>query len=107
MTGSASAASTCGGTGVGPGVNRYFLRLIPGRLAMRSEDDDLLEGRAVRPAHRVRDKAGELDPLRRRVRMPEPRIGTLRGSQRVPGSVERLPERDRTGVEVTVAAVLR
>jgi hypothetical protein len=23
MTGSASAASTCGGTGVGPGVSRY------------------------------------------------------------------------------------
>ena len=33
MTGSASAASTCGGTGVGPGVNRYRFCAIDRRLA--------------------------------------------------------------------------
>src|SRR3954463_7270743 len=107
MTGSASAASTWGGTGVGPGVNRYFLRLTPGRLAMGPEDDDLLEGRAVRPAHRVRDEPGEPNALAGRVGTPRRGVRALRGRKRVARCVERLPERDRAGIEVAVAAVAR
>src|SRR5205823_5013437 len=104
---SASAASTCGGTGVGPGVNRYFFPAISPRLAMRAEDHDLLEGRTVCPAHRVRDEAREPDALLRRVGMPRRRSSALRRLQLVPGLVERLPERGRTECGNTAAAVDR
>ena len=62
---------------------------------MRAEDDDLLEGRAVRPAHRVRDEAGEADPLLRRVGAPRAGSAPCAAASSAPGRVERLPERAR------------
>src|SRR5689334_23694612 len=97
MTGSARAASTSGGTGVGPGVKRYRL-LTSCRLAMAAEDDDLLEGRAVRPAHRVAEERPERDALLRRVGERK-----RRGGRRV----ERLPQRRGAGLHISAAAVTR
>src|SRR5437588_1786536 len=110
--GSAAAASTSGGTGVGPGVKRYRFsknaRLAPraAGLAVAVEREDLLVRRAVRPAHGVREQAGrEADALLRRVGMPLRRVGPLPALELVAGRAQRRPETLGTGGAVAVAAV--
>src|SRR5262245_4400654 len=94
MTGSASAGGTWGGEGVGNGVGWRGFSAINLGLArgVASEGDDLLEGRAVRPAGRQRQEA-EGDPLLRRVGAPLRWIGALRRGELPAGRVERRPQR--------------
>src|SRR5438874_1058019 len=66
MTGSANAASTCGGTGVGPGVNRYRLPAMAARLA--APMDALVAFAAALLALRL---AGGLARRRRATHRPE------------------------------------
>ena len=75
---------------------------------MRAEDDDLLEGRPVRPAHRVRDEAGEADPLLRRVGPPGAGSGPCVAARSFAGRVERRPSSDAAARgEVAAPAELR
>src|SRR4051794_21987687 len=67
---------------------------------------DLLEGRPVGPAHRVRDEARlEGDALRVRVGAPRRGIRPLCRGEVLCGLPEDRPQRVATGREVTVAAV--
>src|SRR5213596_2338152 len=66
MTGSANAASTCGGTGVGPGVNRYRFPAMAARLA--APMDALVAFAAVLLALRL---AGRIARRRRATHRPE------------------------------------
>src|SRR5436190_23532954 len=73
---------------------------------MRAEADELLERRAVRPAHRVRDQArNELDALTSRVRTPLARVRPLRGCEAVRSRLQGGPEGVAAGIAISVPAV--
>src|SRR5206468_10458781 len=78
------------------------VKFVPGS-AVRAEPDRLLEGRAVRPAHGVRDQAGnELDALPRGVRTPLGRIRPLRRCEAVRSRLQRSPERVAARIAIAV-----
>src|SRR3954451_5270627 len=77
-----------------------------GGVMLFREGDDLLEGGAIGPAHRVLQKAGlEDDALLPGVRAPDGGGGTLRLGEPVDRAGDRRPQRCAAGREVAATAV--